>query len=321
MTTLLRAAALTLALSILAALSPAAGAAPSEAPKPPANDEVANAQAIHALPSEHRRHDRRSDDGAGGSAVELCTRHDQLGVVQPAYRPGGAAGSGRTGRGRQAGRHDRRVQGGALAAAAGRLPGDRRRRQGVADVQGEEEHRIRDPRGGAPHLPAGRVHAQRLPAHPRDRAARAPAARRRRQRPGRSHPEQQRGLLDRHARRGQLPGQPRQRDEGWLRERRAVRAGDALLRRSLRALSRQLRRLPAVHPRAGQGRDLQLRGDPGPRTQGRAALPPAGDGGQRHANHPGGRTRSTTGAPAGAWKAAASRCCASIGWTSPATPT
>ena len=33
------------------ALSPAAGAAPSEAPKPPANDEVANAQAIHALPS------------------------------------------------------------------------------------------------------------------------------------------------------------------------------------------------------------------------------------------------------------------------------
>jgi hypothetical protein len=51
MTTLLRAAALTLALSIVAALSPAAGAVPSEAPKPPANDEVANAQIIHSLPA------------------------------------------------------------------------------------------------------------------------------------------------------------------------------------------------------------------------------------------------------------------------------
>jgi hypothetical protein len=51
MAQLLRAAALTLALSIGAALSPAAGAAPSETPKPPANDEVANAQAIHALPA------------------------------------------------------------------------------------------------------------------------------------------------------------------------------------------------------------------------------------------------------------------------------
>ncbi len=51
MTTLPRTAALTLALSILAALSPAAGAAPGEAPKPPANDEVANAQAVHSLPA------------------------------------------------------------------------------------------------------------------------------------------------------------------------------------------------------------------------------------------------------------------------------
>ncbi|HXA55359.1 MAG TPA: hypothetical protein VNV37_10860 [Solirubrobacteraceae bacterium] len=51
MTRLLRAAALTLALSVGAALSPAAGAVPSEPPKPPANDEVASAQAIHALPA------------------------------------------------------------------------------------------------------------------------------------------------------------------------------------------------------------------------------------------------------------------------------
>ncbi|HEV3320648.1 MAG TPA: hypothetical protein VG147_00470 [Solirubrobacteraceae bacterium] len=51
MTTLLRTAALTLALSIGAALAPAAGAAPSEPAKPPANDEIANAQAIHSLPA------------------------------------------------------------------------------------------------------------------------------------------------------------------------------------------------------------------------------------------------------------------------------
>ena len=42
---------LALALMCGFALSPAAGAASSEAPKPPANDEVANAQAIHALPA------------------------------------------------------------------------------------------------------------------------------------------------------------------------------------------------------------------------------------------------------------------------------
>ncbi len=42
---------LPLALMCVFARSPSAGAALSEAPKPPANDEVANAQAIHALPA------------------------------------------------------------------------------------------------------------------------------------------------------------------------------------------------------------------------------------------------------------------------------
>lgn len=51
MTIIPRAAALTLTLSIVVALSPAAGAASSEPPKPPANDEVANAQALGALPA------------------------------------------------------------------------------------------------------------------------------------------------------------------------------------------------------------------------------------------------------------------------------
>jgi hypothetical protein len=46
-----RAAAIALALTIGSALAPAAVAASSEAPKPPANDEVANAQAIHSLPA------------------------------------------------------------------------------------------------------------------------------------------------------------------------------------------------------------------------------------------------------------------------------
>lgn len=47
----MRAAVLTLALSVGSALTPAAVAAPSETPKPPANDEVAGAQAIHSLPA------------------------------------------------------------------------------------------------------------------------------------------------------------------------------------------------------------------------------------------------------------------------------
>jgi hypothetical protein len=46
-----RAAALALTLTIGSALAPAAVAASSEAPAPPANDEVANAQAIHSLPA------------------------------------------------------------------------------------------------------------------------------------------------------------------------------------------------------------------------------------------------------------------------------
>ncbi len=51
MTRLSRVVLAALALVFAFALSSAAGAAPSEAPKPPANDEVANAQAIHALPA------------------------------------------------------------------------------------------------------------------------------------------------------------------------------------------------------------------------------------------------------------------------------
>lgn len=46
-----RAAALALALTVGSALSPAGVAAVSETPKPPANDEVANAQAIHSVPA------------------------------------------------------------------------------------------------------------------------------------------------------------------------------------------------------------------------------------------------------------------------------
>ncbi len=48
---LARVAALALTLMAGSALSPTAGAASSEAPTPPANDEVANAQAIHSLPA------------------------------------------------------------------------------------------------------------------------------------------------------------------------------------------------------------------------------------------------------------------------------
>jgi hypothetical protein len=50
MARLSRVTLLTLALTCGLALSPAAGTALSEPPKPPGNDEVANAQAIHALP-------------------------------------------------------------------------------------------------------------------------------------------------------------------------------------------------------------------------------------------------------------------------------
>jgi hypothetical protein len=50
MTRFLRAATLALVLATGAALSPAA-AATSEPPKPPANDEIANAQAIHSVPT------------------------------------------------------------------------------------------------------------------------------------------------------------------------------------------------------------------------------------------------------------------------------
>ncbi len=46
-----RVAVLALILMAGSAFSPTAGAAPSEAPTPPANDEVANAQAIHSLPA------------------------------------------------------------------------------------------------------------------------------------------------------------------------------------------------------------------------------------------------------------------------------
>ncbi len=48
---LLRAVALTFAVAVVSAFSPAAGAASSEPAKPPANDEMANAQAIRSLPA------------------------------------------------------------------------------------------------------------------------------------------------------------------------------------------------------------------------------------------------------------------------------
>ena len=87
-----------------------------------------------------------------------------------------------------------------------------------------------------------------------------------------------------HAARGrQLPDQPRERDRRRVRQRRAVCAGHELLRKRrrrsrtrLRAAANQLRRLPAVHPRPGTGRALQLRDHPARVVPWHSALPSAG---------------------------------------------
>ena len=114
-----------------------------------------------------RRHDGGRHDRGERNGLGLRVEHGGLGVVQPAHRRNPRADRGGTGGGRRARRDARRVQGGAFAAGAGGLPADRRRRQGVADLQGEEEHAVRDPRGSTAEFAAGALHDERLPAHPR----------------------------------------------------------------------------------------------------------------------------------------------------------
>ncbi len=248
-----------------APLSPAAGAAVERSPAGAAGERRNRKRpGHHALPasSKARPSARRPCRGKRSRAVSPA-RSTRCGTACiPATR---AADRGRTGCGGQAGRHDRRVQGGALAAAAGRLPGDRRRRQGVADVQGEEEHPIRDPRGGAPHLPAGGASRSTSSCRPPRSPRPGPAAR-----AGAS------GQVDRiqninaaysidHARRGQLPDQPRRtRPSGGCVNGALFAPGT----RSFEGASARFRvncggyRL--FTPGPGKGGRLQLRGDPEP---------------------------------------------------------
>ena len=288
MTILLRAAALTLTLSIGAALSPAAGAASSEAPKPPANDEVANAQVNPCAAGKRRRHDRGRHDRNGGSAVELRTRHGQL--VWYSLHTGSVA---------------QRVA--VELAAGGKLDGTidvykavRSQLQPVACQATEEEGKASltfkaqknteyEIRVAA--LPTSQLAAFTLNVFQPTPAIAPPGPRL----PGAGANGQVDRIQNSNAAYSMVIGAVSYL-VNLVNETRGGCVNGALSGRGRTASKEPPRALastaaatgcsPPGRARAGS----KLRGDPGPRTQGRAALPPAGDGRERHADHPGGRT-------------------------------
>ncbi len=175
------------------AFGEATSTAPPSATPPPPNDTLAAAQAIHTLPASINGTTvgATTEPGERESACDVPTTssvwYSRAPARQASHRP-------RPGRLRRARRHDRRLPRGALAADLRRLPAHGSPGQGLAHVRRRQERPVRDPRGGAAGLPAGPVHARSVPADTRRTAARTAAARRRRQRPGRSHPEHQRRL-------------------------------------------------------------------------------------------------------------------------------
>ena len=281
------------ALTVGSALAPAAVAASSEAPTPPANDEVANAQAIHSLPA----------------TVEGTT----VGATTVTSEPGSGCVGG-TVASVWYSLHTTSAERVAVElAAGGTLDGTvdvykavRSQLEPVACAQTEEEGKaslsfkakkntIYDIRVAAlpnsqlagftlnvfqptpavappgPRLPAGGVSGQV------DRIQNINAA----------------YSVSLHAGVSYLINLANETQGGCVSG-ALFPPGTTLLRRRLRALARGLRRLPAVHPRPGQGRALQLRGHPEPRTQGRAALSPAGRAGEQHADRAGAARSATT---------------------------
>ena len=315
------AATVALTLPSIAQGTPATPAVPA-----PANDERANAQPIHSLPA--------SINGTTvGATIEPGERESACGVqtASSVWYSLRASSAQRIALDLAAGGeldatidvyHAR-----ALAARFGRLPADRRPRQGLALVQGLEERPLPDPRGRARELAARELLARSVPADPRDRAAGRAAALRRGQRAGRSHPEHQRGLLVHAARGRQLPDQPRQRDRTRVRQRRAVRARHQLLRRRRRRTARAPRCCrstaaatacsPPVRARAGATASTSPRATPSAASSASTCRSPPPAPPKRR---PGWRW-ATTPTRTGISAVAACGCCACTAWKSRAIPT
>ena len=142
--------------------------------------------------------------------------------------------------------------------------------------RGPKTKRTRSASAGGRGIAERGLHARGLRPDACRRPARPAAAGRRRERPGRPHPERQRGVFGGPPPGRELPHQPRERDLRWMRERLAVRAANEVLRRELAAPPHTLHRLPPVHAAPRRRRSLQHR-DHTPRVlPARAALPHSG---------------------------------------------